>query len=133
MRHYYDICDKRLPVFEELYKKVMKMDPTIRYAAIQNDIGEKIFGGFRDNIVPILDENELKMMHHYASQRWQTRKNIEHKIGKNKYAIAEYDKIKRISIPLDERHLLMLTTELSTEHTILINKIRQLIATDFHN
>ena len=130
---YFDTDDKRLSEFEKLFEKVMKLDSTIRYAAIQNNVGEKIFGGFRDNINPILDENELKMMHHYASQRWQTRKNIEHKLGKNKYAIAEYDKIKRISIPLDEQHLLMLTTEISTDHTLLINRIRQLIESDYQN
>ena len=113
--------------FEKLYLDVMKVDSTIRYAAIQNNKGEKIFGDFRENITPILDEEELKMMHYYASQRWQTRKNIEHKIGNNKYAMAEYDKLKRITIPLDEKHLLMLTTEIKTDHTKVINKILEII------
>ena len=105
----------------------MEIDSSIRYAAIQNDKGERIFGGFRENITPILDEEELKMMHYYASQRWQTRKNIEHKIGNNKYAMAEYDKLKRITVPLDGKHLLMLTTEIKTDHTKVINKILKII------
>ena len=113
--------------FEKLYLDVMNVDSTIRYAAIQNNKGEKIFGDFRENVTPILDEEELKMMHYYASQRWQTRKNIEHKIGNNKYAMAEYDKLKRITIPLDEKHLLMLTTEIKTDHTKVINKILEII------
>ena len=106
----------------------MKVDPTIRYAAVQNNIGEKIFGGFREGVIPILNEDEVKMMHHYASQRWQTRKNIEHKIGTNKYAMAEYDKLKRISFPIDEKHLLMIATETETDHTNVINKILNLIS-----
>jgi len=105
----------------------MGIDSTIRYAAIQNSDGKKITGGFRENISPILNDDELKMMHYYASQRWQTRKNIEHKIGKTKYAMAEYDKLKRISFPINEKYLLMLTTEINTDHTRVINKVLELI------
>lgn len=113
--------------FEKLFTDVMNVDSTIRYAAIQNNAGEKINGGFRENINPILNDDELKMMHQYASQRWQTRKNIEHKLGNTKYAMAEYDKLKRISIPINENHLLMLTTETNSDHTKIINKILELI------
>ncbi len=105
----------------------MGVDSTIRYAAVQNSDGKKINGGFRENISPILSDDELKMMHYYASQRWQTRKNIEHKIGKTKYAMAEYEKLKRISFPIDDKYLLMLTTEINTDHTRVINKVLELI------
>lgn len=105
----------------------MGIDSTIRYAAIQNSAGEKISGGFRENVNPILSDNELKMMHSYASQRWQTRKHIEHKIGKTKYAMAEYEKLKRITFPINEKYLLMLTTEINTDHTRVINKVLKLI------
>ena len=105
----------------------MKIDSTIRYAAIQNNIGEKVNGGFRDGIIPILNNEELKMMHYYASQRWNTRKNIAHKIGNTKYAMAEYDKLKRITFPIDEEYLLMITTEIDNNHTIVIEKVLELI------
>ena len=113
--------------FDKLYSDVMNVDSTIRYAAIQNTIGEKVFGGFRDGIDPILSDEELRMMHYYASQRWNTRKNIEHKIGHNKYAMAEYDKLKRITFPINEKYLLMLTTEIQNNHTNIIKKILELI------
>ena len=105
----------------------MRVDPTIRYAAIQNEQGEKIYGGFREGVIPILSEEELKMMHYYASQRWQTRQNIEHKIGNTKYAMAEYDKLKRLTFPINEKYLLMIATEISTNHTNVINKVLELI------
>ncbi len=54
--------------FDKLFTDVMKINSTIRYAVIQNITGEKICGGFRNNIEPILSDDELKMMH-YASQR----------------------------------------------------------------
>ncbi|MBI1662446.1 MAG: hypothetical protein IS860_02915 [Nitrosopumilus sp.] len=113
--------------FEKLYSDILTLDSSIRYAAIQNNTGVKITGGFRDGISPILSDEELQMMHYYASQRWQTRKNIEHKIGPAKYALAEYDQIKRITFPLDEKHLLMITTEIDADHTGIIKKILELI------
>ena len=113
--------------FDKLFINIMDVDSSIRYAAIQNSAGEKINGGFRENINPILSNDELKMMHYYASQRWQTRKNIEHKIGNAKYAMAEYDKLKRITIPINDKYLLLLTTEISTDHTRVINKVLELI------
>ncbi len=113
--------------FDKLFTNIMEIDSTIRYAAVQNSDGKKICGGFRENVAPILSDDELKMMHYYANQRWQTRKNIEHKIGKTKYAMAEYDKLKRISFPINEKYLLMLTTEINTDHTRVINKVLELI------
>ena len=113
--------------FDKLNAEVMSIDSTIRYAAVQNQDGEKICGGFRDNVSPILSEEELRMMHYYASQRWETRKNIEHKLGNTKYAMAEYDKLKRISFPINEKYLLMLATEINTEHAKVINKVLELI------
>ena len=114
--------------FEKLYSDILNLDSSIRYAAIQNNTGVKIAGGFRPEVSPILSDEELQMMHYYASQRWQTRKNIEHKIGPAKYALAEYDKIKRITFPVDEKHLLMITAELNADHTAIIKKILELIS-----
>jgi hypothetical protein len=112
---------------EKLHDDVLAIDSTIRYVVIQNNVGEKIYGGFRDGINPILSDEELKMMHYYASQRWQTRKNIEHKLGNTKYAMAEYDKLKRITFPIDEKHLLMITTEIDSNHTAIIDNILKLL------
>ncbi|QUC64051.1 hypothetical protein NsoK4_06270 [Nitrosopumilus sp. K4] len=115
--------------FDKLHRNVLNLDSSIRYAAIQNNTGVKISGGFRDNVTPILSDDELQMMHYYASQRWQTRKNIEHKIGPAKYAMAEYDEIKRISFPIDEKHLLMITTDVESDHSRIIKGVLELIHT----
>ena len=113
--------------FDKLHDDVMMLDSTIRYAAVQNKDGEKICGGFRENISPILSDDELRMMHYYASQRWHTRKNIEHKLGNTRYAMAEYDKLKRITFPINGEYMLLLTTEINTDHTSVINKVLELI------
>ena len=38
--------------------------------------------------------------------------------------MAEYEKVKRITIPLDENsHLLLVTTEVNADHDIIIDKV----------
>ena len=113
--------------FDNFYDKIMSIDSTIRYAAVQNTDGESICGQIREGITPYLSDDEIKMMHYYAGQRWDTRKRIAHKIGNAKYAMAEYDKIKRFTFPMDEEHLLMITTEITSEPSNIIPKVRELI------
>ena len=113
--------------FDKFYDEIMNIDQTIRYAAVQNIDGESICGHVREGTTPYLSDEEIKMMHYYAGQRWDTRKRIAHKIGNAKYAMAEYDKIKRFTFPMDEEHLLMITTEITSESSNIIPKVLELI------
>jgi hypothetical protein len=108
---------------------MMSWQLTLQLDMLQSKIApvKRCMGVFKEGISPILNADELKMMHYYASQRWQTRKNIEHKLGNTRYAMAEYDKLKRITFPIDDKHLLMLTTEVSANHTNIINKTLKLL------
>jgi ribosomal protein L25 (general stress protein Ctc) len=46
------------------------------------------------------------------------------KVGKGRYAMAEYEKLKRITIPLDDdSHLLLITTEVDADHDKIIDKV----------
>ncbi len=50
-----------------------------------------------------------------------------HKLDSAKYALTEYDEIKRISFPIDEKRLLMVTAELSLDHTNAVAQVLELI------
>ena len=113
--------------FEELFNQVSNLDNSIRYAVILSNTGEKIFGGYKEGILPMLDKDELKMIHFYAGQRWATRKNLAHKIGMAKYAMAEYEKLKRMTFPIDDKHLLLITTEVEGDHQKIISAILDII------
>jgi hypothetical protein len=56
---------------------------------------------------------------------WKTRTALAPKIGKGKYVLAEYEKIKRITMPLgEEQHLLYITTEPEADHSKIIDTVR---------
>jgi hypothetical protein len=41
--------------------------------------------------------------------------------------MAEYDKLKRVTFPINEKYMLLLTTETNADHTDIINKVLSLI------
>jgi len=57
---------------------------------------------------------------------WKTRSTLAPKIGKGKYVLAEYEKIKRITMSLGDEHLLYITTEPEADHLRIIERARTL-------
>ena len=41
--------------------------------------------------------------------------------------MAEYEKIKRITVPLESDHLLLVTTEVEADHRTIINNVLKLV------
>ena len=63
-----------------------------------------------------------------AVNAWKTRSELAPKIGKGKYVLAEYEKIKRITMPFGDELLLYLTTEVEADHSNIYDRIRRLEA-----
>ena len=49
------------------------------------------------------------------------------KLARGRYAMAEYERIKRITFPLEDYHLLLITTEVNADHGKIINKVLDMI------
>ena len=113
--------------FEGLHKEVMSLDPNIRLAIILNRSGERICGGYRENLKGFLTPDELSMVLYHACQRWESRKHLAHKIGEARYSMTEYEKVKRMAFPLDENHMMLISTEVIADHTKIINNVLNLI------
>jgi hypothetical protein len=64
--------------------------------------------------------------HEMAVNAWKSRSHLAPKIGRGKYVLAEYEKIKRITMPLGEKHLVYVTTELQANHDNIISQITRL-------
>jgi hypothetical protein len=112
--------------FGKLCKDILNLDPTIRFAGICDETGEIKYGGQREGIKNLLSSEETKRSNLQALARWGLRNSLSPKIGKGRYAMAEYEKIKRITVPLENYHLLLVTTELETDHGKVIDNILKL-------
>jgi hypothetical protein len=112
--------------FKHIYENIMKSDQTIRVVTISDLDGEIVYSGHRQGIRNLLTSKESKKSLEMAVKGWKTRRELGSKIGRGKYVLAEYEKIKRITIPLGENHLLYVTTEVDCDHSALIDRIRKL-------
>lgn len=63
-----------------MYSDILNLDSIIRYAAIQNNAGVKIAGGFRSSVTPILSDDELQMMHYYDPKGGRQEKTLNTKL-----------------------------------------------------
>ena len=117
--------------YGNLCKAVINIDSNIRFAGICDESGEIKYGGQREGVEDMLSSEETRKSNLQALARWGLRNSLSSKIGKGKYAMAEYEKIKRITIPLDDDHLLLITTEVQADHSkIISNTLKFLSAND---
>ena len=114
--------------YGKLCKEILDLDPKIRFAGVCNDTGETKFGGQREGVKNLLSPEETKRSNIQALARWALRNALSPKVGKGRYAMAEYEKVKRITIPLeDNRHLLLVTTEVDADHDRIIDQVLKLV------
>ena len=97
--------------YEKLLNMIMEANKYIRYAAICDHDTKILWQSMRDGVSNILSHDETKSLLKRAVDNWQVREGISPKVGRGRYAIVGYEKIKRITIPLDSNHLLFLSVE----------------------
>lgn len=113
--------------YERLSRDILNLDQKIRFAGICDETGEIRFGGQREGVNNLLSPEETKKSNLQALARWGLRNALAPKTGKGRYAMAEYEKIKRITVPLENYHLLLITTEVEADHGRIIDNVLQLL------
>ena len=106
----------------------MKIDPKIRFATICNMNGRIMYSGHRKGVKNLLTPSESKRSLQQAVNIWRLRNKLAPKIGKGKYVLAEYGKIKRITARLGNKHILYVSTSVRANHAKIINRILRLTA-----
>lgn len=113
--------------YEELCVDIFNIDPQIRFVAFFSSDSEKIAGGMREGIKSHIPEAVTKLTIDQSFMRWSTRIEMEEWIGLPKYALAEYEKIKRFTFRISKDILLLITTEIGISNDVLIASVLKLI------
>ena len=104
----------------------MSLDRNIRMVTICDSDGKIMFSDHRPGVTNLLTPDESKKSLEMAVNAWKSRSQLAPKIGRGKYVLAEYEKIKRITMPFGDRHLVYVTTELEANHDNIISEITRL-------
>jgi hypothetical protein len=118
----------RVYKIKQHYKDIMNIDPKIRLVTMCDTNGNIIFYRHRQGVQNLLTKDESKKSLEMAMAAWKVRSELSDKIGKGMYVLAEYEKIKRITMPFGDDFLLYLTTEVEADHSSIYDRIRSLEA-----
>ena len=94
-----------------LADNMMEANQNVRYACICDSEGEILWNSRRDNIQSLITLEETKASLKTACEIWRNRDKLAGEIGKGNYAIVDYEKLKRITVPLANNHLLYMHIE----------------------
>ena len=97
---------------EKLLNMLMDFNPLVRFTAVCTQDGEIEWSSQRDDVTNIIPLEETKSSVKRAAESWKKRKKrSENGAGRGMYTITAYEKIKRITIPLDDDHILFISTD----------------------
>ncbi len=96
---------------EKLLNMLMDFNKDVRFAAVCDTDGQILWHSQRDDVKNIIPLAETKKTVKRAAKSWESRKELEPQTGRGMYAIASYEKIKRITVPLDKDNLLFISLD----------------------
>jgi len=97
---------------EKLLKDIMESNPIVRYTAVCTTDGDIEWQNQRDGVTNIIPQDETKASMARAAASWKARKELSVLgTGRGMYSMTTYEKIKRITVPLDDTHILFISID----------------------
>jgi hypothetical protein len=123
------------PFFQEFCDKIITLDKSIRFAGIADEDGHLVATAERRGLKPLLNPEERAQYAITAATRQYTRLRWEYLLGKINYAMSDYAKLIRATIPIaDENSRLYYVLLLSFDveagervHVVIMEKIIPLV------
>jgi len=112
--------------YENFCKQILDADPKIRFATVYDEWAVKVGGGMREGIENLLSEHAENELVNISTLDWKARKDMVQWLGKTKYTLAEYDKVKRFSFYLGDDYLLLVSTEKDCDTNMIVDEVIQL-------
>jgi hypothetical protein len=113
-----------------LCSRIIESDNGIRFVGISNGMGNQIISRYRRGLTPLLTPKEIEMYALQSVLRMNTRKDYESKLGKPIYSFTLYQKLKRVTINLEDNEypVLLASFDIEADHeNIIVNKILPMI------
>ncbi len=115
---------------EKIVRNILEKNKHARYAAIWDLKGEILCEKHAKDKKNILSLEETQDTIRLSLKRWKERDKVADKIGKGEYALVSYEKIKRISIPLEGGRILFVSVDAGKD--VQIKYIMKLIDYTLH-
>jgi hypothetical protein len=117
--------------YGKLCYDVLDLDSKVRFVGVCDNTGVIINGGLKDGVKSFLTDEEIKKANLITLERWRLHNTFADRIGKARYAMEEYEKVKQITVPLQDEHLLLISTEVDADHGKITESAIQLIISNY--
>jgi hypothetical protein len=117
--------------FEHLLDRVMDLDKNIRHARICDMDGNVVCSRKKPGVTNLLTEEETNASLKYSVNSWKIRNELAHKIGKGRYVLAVYDKLRRVTLPLGNSHLLLVSFDNKGGQMDVVEKLENELHGDY--
>ena len=101
---------------EKICGIILEANQYARYAAVCDREGKILWDSNRNNVEHLLTEEETNESLKRAVDSWHARDKLAAKIGKGRFAVVGYDNLIRITIPLKNERLLLVTVDGKQPH-----------------
>jgi hypothetical protein len=115
---------------DSLCSRIIEADKAIRFVGISNKMGNQIISRYRSGLTPLLTPKEIEMYAIQSVLRMNTRKDYESKLGKPIYSFTLYQKLKRVTVTLENKEypILLASFDIEADHdNIIVNKLLPMI------
>lgn len=93
--------------YEKICKKVMELDPKIRFVGLINEKGRLIGGGMRSGLKSLEEAKDDEMLYMELVLRAKMRREFDKVLGPVKFAMSYREKVIIMSFPLKDNVLLL--------------------------
>jgi hypothetical protein len=112
--------------YKNFCSQILEIDHKIRFATVYDQWGVRAGGGIRTGVTNLLSEHKENELVSISILDWKARKEMSKWLGKTKYTLAEYDKVKRFSFYLGDDYLLLVSTEKDCDTNMVVDGVIQI-------
>ena len=105
----------------DIFCKVMCNKPKIRFCGIVNSMGRMVAGSFKDNILPLDNEEQRQMLYMQSKLELSMKAEFNENLGNVNYVVTYRDNVIIINIPSDNQkfHILISAERVSNPQEIV--------------
>ena len=112
--------------YEKFCSQILEIDSKIRFATVYDEWAVRVSGGMRTGLKNLLSERAENELVNLSILDWKARKDMSKWLGKTKYTLGEYDKVKRFSFYLGDDNLLLVSTEKDCDTRLIVDGVIKL-------
>jgi len=115
--------------FKNLVDKVLNSDKRIRFVTVFNMYGEILEKNQSTDIgSPVLTIEDTEKLLRESASSWHYREELAYKLGKGRFSLVVYDKLTRITMPINSNHLLLVTIDNDVNQPEVVTNIKHTLA-----